>query len=74
MLGQDIGRREPRVLANYPSIDADFTGIEQLRTTALSTIRFGVNQRCREGARAVDEARPPDKSAQFDDSIEGHRD
>ena len=34
MLGQDIGGREPRVLANYPSIDADFTGIGRIRTTA----------------------------------------
>jgi len=44
--------------------------VERIRTTALSPMQFGVNQRCREGARAVDEARPPDKSALLDDRIE----
>src|SRR5207249_4555549 len=37
-------------------------------------MRFGVNQRCQEGTRVVDEPRPPAKSALFDDRLEGHRD
>jgi len=35
---------------NYRSIDADFTGIEQLRTTALSPMQIAINQGPREGA------------------------
>src|SRR2546422_3799679 len=74
LVGTATKFRRHYVVASASTIGSRLPGIERIRTTALSPMRFRVHQGCREGTRVVDEPRPPDKSALSDDRLEGHRD